>query len=114
MNNTWKIEPAINFVFLLAFSPSVASLFSAIKDITPTTTSIVGKIKKVEAMLLKALALKNKRTIAPNESIAPGSFGNCVPPIADPIINMPKTIKIFSICSFYFSCKNQTFIEYDK
>lgn len=99
---------------LLAFSPSLATLFSAIKDITPTITSIIGKIKNVEAMLLRALELKNKRAIAPNESIAPGSFGSCVPPSADPKINMPKTIKIFSICSFYFSCKNQTFVEYDK
>ena len=45
----------------------------------------------------KTLRKPNTKIKAPKESTAPGNFGNCVPPNADPIIKIANTIKIFSM-----------------
>lgn len=64
---------------------------------TPTITRIIGIVKKILAIFSRAWELNSAKRSAPNERIAPGNFGNWVPPNADPMIRIAMTIKIFSM-----------------
>ena len=72
-------------------------------------------IKNMLAIFSLAFPLNKARNRAPKERIAPGKLGSCVPPNAEPMIKMLKTISKFSMkLSFFFCLQNQTFEEHGK
>jgi len=81
------------------------------KESTPTTTSRIGMMKNILAIFSLAFPLNKARNSAPKERIAPGKLGSCVPPNAEPMIKMLKTIIKFSMKLPFFFCLQKSNIR---